>query len=111
MRLSPIARYFSKVTPIRFLVRIDLKKCADGKYRIYRSVYISKSFPQTCHLASDDVKPIFRQHDSFPNDLTMSGYASILPGLATVNDVVKNTLGFMMAKLGRFLLSRGWLGP
>lgn len=73
--------------PARLLVRIDLKKCEDGKYRIWR------------------------QQDNFPSDLTQSGQARLIPGLSTLNNIVKTTVAIMTAKIGRVLLSRGWLGP
>ncbi|KAG0152127.1 hypothetical protein CROQUDRAFT_650179 [Cronartium quercuum f. sp. fusiforme G11] len=76
----------SNVLPARLLVFIDLRKCKDGLYRISR------------------------QHDNMPSDFTLSGQAAMIPGLAIVNDIVKGSIGFIAAKLGRFLLARGWLG-
>ncbi|KAG0146974.1 hypothetical protein CROQUDRAFT_715265 [Cronartium quercuum f. sp. fusiforme G11] len=88
MRLNPISRYFGVREGVRFLVRIDLEKSPeDGKYRISR------------------------QDDNFPSDLTTSGIHRSFPGLSVLNNVVKGTIGFLAAKLGRILLSQGWLGP
>ncbi|EGG01560.1 uncharacterized protein MELLADRAFT_110929 [Melampsora larici-populina 98AG31] len=64
-----------------------LRKCSDGKYRIWR------------------------QHDNLATDLAMSGVSDDIPGLSFVSNVIKSTLGVITGKLGRFLLSRGWLGP
>lgn len=86
-RFNPIARLRSTQAAVRFIVRISLRKCEDGKYRIYR------------------------QEDNFPTDLTKSGWAAVIPGLGTLNSVVKNLNGFMWAKWGRFLLAYGWFGP
>lgn len=51
-----------------------------------------------------------RQHDNFPSDISMSGQAYLIPGLSTLNNLVKGYIGFMAGKLGMFLLGRGWLG-
>ncbi|KAH9822404.1 hypothetical protein DFH28DRAFT_452496 [Melampsora americana] len=80
-------RHATPINSARFLVIIYLRKCEDGKYRIYR------------------------QDDNFPSDLTISGFSKMLPGLTTFNDYFKGTAGFIAAKLGSFLLARGWLGP
>ncbi|KAH9821171.1 hypothetical protein DFH28DRAFT_581705 [Melampsora americana] len=80
-------RTSSPVHTARFLVIIYLRKCEDGKYRIYR------------------------QDDNFPSDLTISGFSKMLPGLTTLNDYLKGTAGFITAKLGSFLLAHSWLGP
>ncbi|KAH9810976.1 hypothetical protein DFH28DRAFT_1063814 [Melampsora americana] len=87
MRWSPISRYFSRRNRLHFLVRIDLRKCSDGKYRIWR------------------------QHDNLATDLAMCGVSDDIPGLSFVSNVIKSTLGVITGKLGRFLLTRGWLGP
>ncbi|KAH9808888.1 hypothetical protein DFH28DRAFT_992757 [Melampsora americana] len=87
MRLNPIARLTSSRVAVRFIVRISLRKCEDGKYRIYR------------------------QEDNLPSDLTKSGFAAPIPGLGTLNSLVKGSAGFVTAKLGNFLLAYGLFGP
>ncbi|KAH9808889.1 hypothetical protein DFH28DRAFT_1134648 [Melampsora americana] len=87
MRLNPFPRPSSSRPAVRFLVRVDLRKGEDGKYRIYR------------------------QEDNFPSDLTQSGFAASIPGLGTLNNLIKSTAGFATAKLGRFFLTYGWFGP
>ncbi|EGG11320.1 uncharacterized protein MELLADRAFT_90789 [Melampsora larici-populina 98AG31] len=87
MRMNPIARLTSSRAAVRFIVRISLRKCEDGKYRIYR------------------------QEDNFPSDLTKSGVATPIPGLGSLNSAIKSFTGFATVKLGRFLLAYGWFGP
>lgn len=87
MRMNPLSRMSSSQTAVRFLVRIDLRICEDGKYRIYR------------------------QEDNFPSDITQSGFAAAIPGLGTLNTMVKTAAGFATSKLGRFFLAYGWFGP
>ncbi|EGG11319.1 uncharacterized protein MELLADRAFT_76617 [Melampsora larici-populina 98AG31] len=87
MRMNPLSRLRPSRASVRFLVRIDLKKCEDGKYRIYR------------------------QEDNFPSDLTQSGFAAAIPGMGTLNTIIKSTAGYATAKLGRFFLAYGWFGP
>ncbi|EGG05227.1 uncharacterized protein MELLADRAFT_107814 [Melampsora larici-populina 98AG31] len=73
---SPIIRCFSKGGTVRLIVKISMKKCEDGKYRIYR------------------------QEDNAPTDLTRGGWPiASIPGLSLINDLVKGTAGFMIAKL------------
>lgn len=108
MRLNPLSRLRSSRTAVRFLVRIDLKKCDDGKYRIYRSVKVI-SWVLKCEVWW--ISGMNRQEDNFPSDLTQSGFAAAIPGMGTLNTIVKSTAGFTTAKLGRFLLAYGWFGP
>lgn len=85
-RLNPLSRLYSPRPTVRFLVRIELRKCEDGLYRIYR------------------------QEDNISTDITRSNIAALIPGLPTSNSVVKGSIGFAVAKLGRFLLAYDWFG-
>ncbi|WAQ85577.1 hypothetical protein PtA15_6A205 [Puccinia triticina] len=62
---------------IRFLVRVDLRLEADGKYRIWR------------------------QHDNFVSDLGMSGF-KIFPGAGLISDVIKASGALFTIALGRY---------
>ncbi|WAQ85578.1 hypothetical protein PtA15_6A206 [Puccinia triticina] len=62
---------------IRFLVLVDLRLEADGKYRIWR------------------------QHDNFISDLGMSGL-KIFPGASLISDVIKASGALFTIVLGRY---------
>lgn len=82
---SSIIKFFSSGGTVRLIVKVSMKKCEDGKYRIYR------------------------QEDNAPTDLTRGGWPiASIPCVSFINNVVKGTAGFFVAKLGLFLLDHGW---
>lgn len=112
---------YSRILPLkslrmslRLIVRLDLIKGKDGKYRIWR--YEEKTYILDSKFPTPDiscrVSLIFhtRQHDNLPSDIGMIG-VSVIPGIATISNLIKAFNGISTGFIGRFLLSRGWLGP
>ncbi|KAH9814464.1 hypothetical protein DFH28DRAFT_309761 [Melampsora americana] len=82
---NPILRYISTGGTVRLIVKVSMRECEDGKYRIYL------------------------QEDNAPTDLTRGGWPiASIPGVAFLNDLIKYSAGFWISKLGLFLYDRGW---
>ncbi|EGG07052.1 uncharacterized protein MELLADRAFT_116341 [Melampsora larici-populina 98AG31] len=72
---------------IRLLVRLHLVQGTDRKYRIRK------------------------QEDNFSSDTGVVGILlPFMPGFSLLGSLVRVLIGFGIGKIGRFLLSRGWLG-
>ncbi|KAG0141078.1 hypothetical protein CROQUDRAFT_68680 [Cronartium quercuum f. sp. fusiforme G11] len=71
---------------LRFIIRVDLKKESDDKYKIYR------------------------QNDNFISDLATSGVLP-LPIIVSIISFLKLFIGYLACIIGRFLLRNNLLGP
>ncbi|KAG0141080.1 hypothetical protein CROQUDRAFT_664311 [Cronartium quercuum f. sp. fusiforme G11] len=71
---------------LRFIIRVDLQRDEDSKYRIYR------------------------QSDNFVSDLATAGFLP-LPITVAIISYIKLLIGFLVCIIGRFLLKNRLLGP
>ncbi|EGG01730.1 uncharacterized protein MELLADRAFT_110778 [Melampsora larici-populina 98AG31] len=107
--IEDVVRCITEPADASIIVK-NVEKYFTHDARIYHPLF---NQPYSQENSLEDLKGIYAmlQDDNFPSDLTISGFSKMLPGLTTLNDCMKGTAGFIAAKLGRFLLARGWFGP